>query len=176
MNKARRMKKKDEGKSACEAEGSYNLETATNDDLAAVQLSEVQHRLREKKAYATWDHRSRPQCPGSEYLTVHNIPKHGNPNNFIRPENSMMPQKSSWTKKHHSQTARAKAQQRHRRKRGLFKKAAEFCCECESDVFMAVRVRNTGQMYILDSSSRSQWLSTLSDLVYSIKFLLYSPN
>ena len=35
------MKKKDEGKSACEAEGSYNLETATNDDLAAVQLSEV---------------------------------------------------------------------------------------------------------------------------------------
>lgn len=86
-----------------------------------------------------------------------------------------MSKKASWVKKRRLQTARAKAQQRHRRKRGLFKKAAEFCHECESDVFVAVRVRKTGQMYILDSSSRDQWLSTLSDLVCLTNFLSILP-
>ncbi|KAE8386945.1 hypothetical protein BDV23DRAFT_186822 [Aspergillus alliaceus] len=75
-----------------------------------------------------------------------------------------MSKKSSWVKKRHSETAQAKAQQRHRRKRGLFKKAAEFWRECESEVFLAVQVRKTGQMHILNSSSRSQWLHTLANL------------
>ena len=90
-------------------------------------------------------------------------------NNFVSTEIYVMSKKSSWVKKRHSVTARAKAQQRHRRKKGLFKKAAEFCLECESDVFVAVRVRKTGQMYILDSSSQKQWLNILSNLVCLIK-------
>ncbi|PYH50477.1 uncharacterized protein BO96DRAFT_417055, partial [Aspergillus niger CBS 101883] len=35
-------------------------------------------------------------------------------------------------------------------------KAAEFYLECESDVFVAVRIRKAGQIYLLDSSSPSQ--------------------
>ncbi|KAA8652090.1 uncharacterized protein ATNIH1004_000994 [Aspergillus tanneri] len=75
-----------------------------------------------------------------------------------------MPQKSSWLKKRRSESARAKTQQRHRRKRGLFKKAAEFSLECESDVVVAVRIQKTGQIYIFDSASKKKWLNTLSDL------------
>lgn len=89
----------------------------------------------------------------------------------ISPEIYVMPKKSSWVKKCHSETSQAKAQQQHRRRRGLFKKAVEFCLGCKSNVFVAIWVQNTRQMYILDSSSRSQWLGILSDLVYSISFL-----
>lgn len=97
-------------------------------------------------------------------------------NNSIPPATYVMSKKSSWVKKRHSDTARAKAQQRHRHKRGLFKKAAEFCLECESDVLVVVRIRKTGQMYILDSSSRNQWLNTLSNLVCPIKVLFHHPT
>lgn len=82
-----------------------------------------------------------------------------------------MSNESSWVKKCHSETAWAKEQQRHRRKKGLFKKAAGSCLECESDVFVAVRVRKTEQMYILDSSSQKQWLNILSNLVCLIRVL-----
>lgn len=89
-------------------------------------------------------------------------------NNFVSAEIYVM-SKSSWVKKCHLETARAKAQQWHRQKKGLFKKAAEFGLECVSDVFVAVRVWKTGQMYILDSSSQKQWLNILSNLVCCIK-------
>lgn len=68
-------------------------------------------------------------------------------------------------KKRRSESARAKNQQRNRRKRSLFKKAKEFVHECESDVFLVVRVRKNGQMYIFDSSTREQWIKDLSNLV-----------
>jgi hypothetical protein len=76
-----------------------------------------------------------------------------------------MSKKSSWVKKRHSDSARAKAQQRHRRKRNLLKKAAEFSLECDSDVFLAVRIQGTGQIYVFDSSSEIQWLNILSNKV-----------
>jgi hypothetical protein len=76
-----------------------------------------------------------------------------------------MSKKTSWVKKRHSDSARAKAQQRHRRKRNLLKKAAEFSLECESDVFLAVRIQKTGQIYVFDSSSDIQWLNILSNKV-----------
>ncbi|RAK94826.1 uncharacterized protein BO80DRAFT_450760 [Aspergillus ibericus CBS 121593] len=75
-----------------------------------------------------------------------------------------MSKQSPWVKKRHVETARAKSQQRQRRKKSLFKKAAEFSLECDSDVFVAVRIRKTGQIYYLDSSSLSQWINTLSNL------------
>lgn len=65
-----------------------------------------------------------------------------------------MSNKPSFIKKRHSDSTRAKTQQRHRRKKGLFKKAAEFSLECEADVFLAVRIHKTGQIYVLDSSAR----------------------
>ncbi|PYH50484.1 uncharacterized protein BO96DRAFT_405955 [Aspergillus niger CBS 101883] len=75
-----------------------------------------------------------------------------------------MSKQSPCVKKRRAETARAKTQQRQRRRKTLFKKAAEFCLECESDVFVAVRIRKTGQLYLLDSSSPSQWIATLSNL------------
>ena len=74
-----------------------------------------------------------------------------------------MSKKSAWIKKRQSESARARAQQRTRRKRSLFKKAKEFVLECESDVFVAVRVRASGQMYIFDSST--EWSKCLAQLV-----------
>lgn len=76
-----------------------------------------------------------------------------------------MSNETSWVKKRQSETARAKVQQRNRRKRSLFKKAKEYVLECDSDVFVAVRVRKNGQMYIFDSSTQNQWLKDLSNLV-----------
>lgn len=80
-----------------------------------------------------------------------------------------MSKKSSWVKKRRSDSARAKAQQRQRRKRNLLKKAAEFSLECESDVFLAVRIQKTGQIYVFDSSSEIQWLNILSNTVSPVR-------
>ncbi|OOO12346.1 hypothetical protein OAory_01000950 [Aspergillus oryzae] len=74
--------------------------------------------------------------------------------------------KSSWSKKRYSESSRAKSQQRQRRKRDLFKKAAKFSLECESDEVVAIRIRKTGQAYIFDSSSQ-EWLKTLPSLAFS---------
>jgi hypothetical protein len=84
--------------------------------------------------------------------------------------------KSSLVKKRQSESSRAKTQQRNRRKRSLFKKAKEFILECDSDVFLAVRVRKNGQIYILDSATRNQWLKDLTNLVlYSMNRVDLSP-
>jgi hypothetical protein len=84
--------------------------------------------------------------------------------------------KSSLVKKRQSESSRAKTQQRNRRKRSLFKKAKEFVLECDSDVFLAVRVRKNGQIYILDSATRNQWLKDLTNLVlYSMNRVDLSP-
>jgi hypothetical protein len=80
-----------------------------------------------------------------------------------------MSKNSSWVKKRRSDSARAKAQQRQRRKRNLLKKAAEFSLECESDVFLAVRIQKTGQIYVFDSSSEIQWLNILSNTVSPVR-------
>ena len=81
-----------------------------------------------------------------------------------------MSNKAVFVRKRRSDSARAKTQQRHRRKKGLFKKAAEFSLECESDVFLAVRINKTGQIYTLDSSFRKELLDTLSNLVRLVDF------
>ncbi|KAL3410493.1 hypothetical protein V8F44DRAFT_664520 [Aspergillus fumigatus] len=84
---------------------------------------------------------------------------------FERKEAHTMSKKSSWV-----DSARAKAQRQRRRKRNLLKKAAEFSLECESDVFLAVRIQKTGQIYVFDSSSEIQWLNILSN-----KAMYYPP-
>lgn len=70
--------------------------------------------------------------------------------------------------KRRSQNPRAKMQQRNRRKHSIFKKAREFFLECESDIFVAIRVHKSGQIHILDSSTRNEWLRVLSHLVLGI--------
>lgn len=78
-----------------------------------------------------------------------------------------MSKKSTWIKKRQSESVRAKAQQRTRRKRSLFKKAKEFVLECESDVFVAVRIRESGQMHIFNSYRHNEWSKILAQLVQS---------
>ncbi|KAJ5640292.1 uncharacterized protein N7484_008154 [Penicillium longicatenatum] len=78
----------------------------------------------------------------------------------------MASKKLTWVKKRQLNSSRAKVQQRNRRKQSLFKKAKEFVFECESDIFVAVRIRKTGQIYILDSSTDDQWLKDLSNLEF----------
>lgn len=68
------------------------------------------------------------------------------------------------------ESVKAKSQQRYRRKRSLFKKAKEFFLECDSDVFVAVRIRKNGQIYIFDSSMKNQWLKDLTNLVHFVSY------
>lgn len=83
----------------------------------------------------------------------------------------MASKKLPLVKRRQLNSSRAKAQQRNRRKQSIFKKAKEFAFECESDIFVAVRVRQTGQIYILDSSTNDQWRKDLSNLVFHIAFV-----
>ncbi|OKL57975.1 hypothetical protein UA08_06779 [Talaromyces atroroseus] len=52
---------------------------------------------------------------------------------------------------------RSKAQQKLRRRKGLFKKAKEFITKCDSDVYLIVRNRKTGQIHYLNSDSSGEW-------------------
>ncbi|KAK9607400.1 hypothetical protein V6Z93_000946 [Aspergillus fumigatus] len=117
-----------------------------------------------KEAHSGQRFRSDPQRLEKSYLTNRSFsePWVFQPIRLIGVQ--AMSKKSSWVKKRHSDSARAKAQQRHRRKRNLLKKAAEFSLECESDVFLAVRIQTTGQIHIFDSSSETQWLNILSNM------------
>ncbi|CDM34665.1 Transcription factor, MADS-box [Penicillium roqueforti FM164] len=58
---------------------------------------------------------------------------------------------------------RARAQKVRRRRKGLFKKAAEYSINCESDVVVAVRNRQSGQLYIFESSKK-KWLPAEMDM------------
>ncbi|KAL4732795.1 hypothetical protein BDV11DRAFT_176401 [Aspergillus similis] len=76
-----------------------------------------------------------------------------------------MARRSIWVRKHHPDNAKAESQQLYKRKKTLFKKAAELSSKCAySDVFVAVRNRKTGQVYIFDSSARANWINTISNL------------
>jgi hypothetical protein len=45
----------------------------------------------------------------------------------------------------------------------LFQKAFEYCCECDADVFLMVRLKHNGQIFLFNSDSR--WPLTQEDLV-----------
>lgn len=86
-------------------------------------------------------------------------------------QSDTMAQQPQWTKRRRLDTAHAKSKQLYKRKKGLFKKAAEFSLECESDILVALRIPRTGQIYIFDSSARTNWISILSDLVCHTELL-----
>jgi SRF-type transcription factor (DNA-binding and dimerisation domain). len=51
------------------------------------------------------------------------------------------------------------SQKARRRRETLFKKASEYCSECAADIQLVLRMRKTGQMYILTSNSEGWPLS-----------------
>lgn len=71
-----------------------------------------------------------------------------------------MSKKSSWVKNRHSQTAQAKAQQRHRRKRGPFKRQQNPALNASSIYLYLFRSRILRKIYILDLSSLRQYQHT----------------
>ncbi|GFF94880.1 hypothetical protein IFM47457_10073 [Aspergillus lentulus] len=61
-------------------------------------------------------------------------------------------------------TPRAKRQQRSRRRDSLFWKAFEYCCECDADIFLMVRLKHNSQIFIFNLDSR--WPLTQEDLSF----------
>ncbi|KAB8070338.1 hypothetical protein BDV29DRAFT_181055 [Aspergillus leporis] len=50
-------------------------------------------------------------------------------------------------------TPRAIGQQRSRRRDSMFRKAFEYCCECDADIFLMIRLKHNGQTFIFNSDS-----------------------
>ncbi|OJZ88797.1 hypothetical protein ASPFODRAFT_44524 [Aspergillus luchuensis CBS 106.47] len=75
-----------------------------------------------------------------------------------------MPPKPLFKKRRRSESAKAKTQQRSKLKKTLLSKAAQYSIECESDVFVMIRVKRTGQRYIFDSSPSEKWLPCMAEL------------
>lgn len=51
------------------------------------------------------------------------------------------------------------SQKARRRRETLFKKATEYCSECVADIQLVLRMKKTGQVYILTSNSEGWPLS-----------------
>lgn len=60
-------------------------------------------------------------------------------------------------------TSRAKSQQRTRRRDCLFRKAFEYCCECDADISLMIRLKHNGQTFVFNSDSR--WPVAQGDIV-----------
>ncbi|GKZ98546.1 hypothetical protein AnigIFM59636_003536 [Aspergillus niger] len=76
-------------------------------------------------------------------------------------------------KRRRSESSKAKTQQRSKLKKTLIRKAARYSIECDSDVFVMIRVKGSGRRYIFNSSPSENWLPSMPELRLS-KMLL--PN
>ena len=65
-----------------------------------------------------------------------------------------------------SNSVRARRQQQRRRKVNLFLKAFEYCQECNADIFLAIRLKDNGQISVFNSDH--QWAPTQESLVGNI--------
>ena len=54
-------------------------------------------------------------------------------------------------------TKRAKRQQQTRRKDNLFKKAREYSLECGAYVYLAIKIKKNGRIFIFNSDSTGEW-------------------
>ncbi|KAA8648113.1 uncharacterized protein ATNIH1004_003996 [Aspergillus tanneri] len=67
-----------------------------------------------------------------------------------------------------SNNSKARRQQHYRRGGTLFRKAFEFCQECNADISMLVRLKDSGQIYVFNSNER--WIPSQEELI------LYYPT
>ncbi|GLA44615.1 hypothetical protein AnigIFM63309_004379 [Aspergillus niger] len=67
-------------------------------------------------------------------------------------------------KRRRSESSKAKTQQRSKLKKTLIRKAAQYSIECDSDVFVMIRVKRSGQRYIFNSSPSENWLPSMPEL------------
>lgn len=82
----------------------------------------------------------------------------------------IMAQKLQLRRRRRSESIQAKTQQRSRLRKSLFKKAAQYSLECESDVFVMIRTRKNGQRFTFDSSVSERWLPSMPELVSGVCF------
>jgi hypothetical protein len=75
----------------------------------------------------------------------------------------MMAAKKKTIGKRKQNTPRAKSQQRTRRRDSLFRKAFEYCCQCDADISLMVRLKHNGQTFVFNSNSR--WPVVQEDVV-----------
>lgn len=68
-------------------------------------------------------------------------------------------------KRRRSESSKAKTQQRSKLKKTLIRKAAQYSIECDSDVFVMIRVKGSGRRYIFNSSPSENWLPSMPELV-----------
>jgi hypothetical protein len=60
--------------------------------------------------------------------------------------------------KRRSESPKAKRQQQDRRKESLFKKAYEYNTKCEAEVYLGIRIKKNGQIFIFNSENTREWL------------------
>jgi hypothetical protein len=54
-------------------------------------------------------------------------------------------------------TKQAKRQQQGRRRDNLLKKAYEYSLECDADVYLAIKIKKKGRIFIFNSDSTGEW-------------------
>lgn len=65
-----------------------------------------------------------------------------------------------------SRPPRAEAQQRRRRRQSLFRMAAKYSIDFQSDIFVIMRIKRDGQIYSFNSAPTEQWPPSMSELVH----------
>lgn len=71
----------------------------------------------------------------------------------------------TFVRKRRSESTQSKTQQKNRRKDGLFRKAYQYCIECDADVYVILRIRRNGQIYISNSNPTEEWPPSKQQLV-----------
>jgi SRF-type transcription factor (DNA-binding and dimerisation domain) len=68
------------------------------------------------------------------------------------------------------ESPKAKRQQQDRRKESLFKKAYEYNIECDAEVFLGIRLKRNGQIFVFNSEKSREWLPTDGQMVSNLLF------
>ncbi|QVM13386.1 hypothetical protein D8B26_007996 [Coccidioides posadasii str. Silveira] len=76
----------------------------------------------------------------------------------------MAPKRSAAKNRRRSESSRARTQQKFRRRGGLLRKAYEYSIYCDSDVYMVLRARSSGQIFAFISDSSERWAPSLREL------------
>lgn len=82
---------------------------------------------------------------------------------YSQGKSQSMASKNRTIRKRKLNTPRTKCKQRSRRRDSLFRKAFEDCCECDADIFLMIRLKHNGQIFMFNSDSG--WPPMQEDMV-----------
>ncbi|OJJ65718.1 hypothetical protein ASPBRDRAFT_49535 [Aspergillus brasiliensis CBS 101740] len=84
------------------------------------------------------------------------------------------PRKFDYRKGADQKALKQKPSKKNRLKKSVFRKAAQYSLECESDVFVMIRTRRNGQRFVFNSSVSERWLPSMQELVSGDRSVLQS--